>query len=66
MRRRRAESVGPQRCDLLFRASLLSDPDDPSLYGDRVAAYVMATPYGSNIDDPEDWANLERLLGRLP
>ena len=30
----------------LFRASLLSDPDDPSLYGDRVAAYVMAAPYG--------------------
>jgi CMP-N-acetylneuraminic acid synthetase len=50
----------------LFRASLLSDPDDPSLYGDRVAAYVMAAPYGSNIDDPEDWANVERLLGRLP
>jgi hypothetical protein len=45
---------------------LLSDPDDPSLYGDRVAAYVMAAPYGSNIDDPEDWANVERLLGRLP
>jgi CMP-N-acetylneuraminic acid synthetase len=50
----------------LFRASLLSEPDDPSLYGDRVAAYVMAAPYGSNIDDPEDWANVERLLGRLP
>jgi hypothetical protein len=27
---------------------------------------VMPAPYGSNIDDPEDWANVERLLGRLP
>jgi CMP-N-acetylneuraminic acid synthetase len=49
----------------LLRASLLTDPVEPSLYGDRVAAYAMAAPYGSNIDDPEDWANLERLLGRL-
>jgi len=47
----------------LFRTSLLSGPDDPSLYGDRVAAYVMPAPYGSNIDDPEDWAKVERLLG---
>jgi len=49
----------------LFRASLLTQ-DEPSLYGDRVAAYVMPAPYGSNIDDPEDWAKVERLLGRLP
>ena len=49
----------------LFRASLLFDPVEPSLYGDRVAAYVMPAPYGSNIDDPEDWANAERLLARL-
>ena len=46
----------------LFRTSLLFDPDEPSLYGDRVAAYVMPAPYGSNIDDPEDWAKVERLL----
>jgi CMP-N,N'-diacetyllegionaminic acid synthase len=46
----------------LFRAALLTDPDEPSLYGDRVAAYVMPAPYGSNIDDPEDWAKVERLL----
>lgn len=50
----------------LFRASLLSDPVEPNLYGDQVAAYVMPPPYGSNIDDEEDWANVERLLGRLP
>jgi CMP-N,N'-diacetyllegionaminic acid synthase len=50
----------------LCRASLLFDPVEPSLYGDRVAAYVMPAPYGSNIDDPEDWARTERLLGRLP
>jgi CMP-N,N'-diacetyllegionaminic acid synthase len=50
----------------LFRGSLLTDQNQPSLYGDRVAAYVMPAPYGSNIDDPEDWAKVERLLGRLP
>lgn len=50
----------------LFRAALLSDPVQPSLYGDRVAAYVMAAPYGANIDDPEDWLTVERWLGRLP
>jgi CMP-N,N'-diacetyllegionaminic acid synthase len=50
----------------LFRGSLLTLHDEPSLYGDRVAAYVMPAPYGSNIDDPEDWAKVERLLGRLP
>ena len=50
----------------LFRASLLSDPVAPSLYGDKVAGYVMPPPYGSNIDDPEDWLAVERALGRLP
>jgi CMP-N,N'-diacetyllegionaminic acid synthase len=50
----------------LFRGSLLTDQNQPNLYGDRVAAYVMPAPYGSNIDDPEDWAKVERLLGRLP
>jgi CMP-N-acetylneuraminic acid synthetase len=49
----------------LFRTSLLAGPT-PTLYGDRVVAYVMPPPYGSNIDDPEDWANVERLLSRLP
>ena len=48
----------------LFRASLLAGPA-PTLYGDRVAAYVMPPPFGSNIDDPEDWANVERLLSRF-
>ena len=47
----------------LFRTSLLTEPTEPSLYGDKVAAYVMPPPYGSNIDDPEDWAKVERLLG---
>ena len=46
----------------LFRASLLFDPMEPSLYGDKVAAYVMPAPYGINIDDPDDWARTERLL----
>ena len=48
----------------LFRASLLDAPE-PSLYGDRVAAYVMPPPYGHNIDDPEDWDQAERMLQRL-
>jgi CMP-N-acetylneuraminic acid synthetase len=50
----------------LFRTALLFDPAEPSLYGDRVAAYVMPAPYGHNIDDPDDWEKAERLLAGLP
>jgi len=46
----------------LFRTALLFDPIEPSLYGDKVAAYVMTPPYGLNIDDPEDWDAAERAL----
>jgi CMP-N,N'-diacetyllegionaminic acid synthase len=49
----------------LFRTPLLFDAIEPSLYGDRVAAYEMPAPYGHNIDDPEDWAEAERLLAKL-
>jgi CMP-N,N'-diacetyllegionaminic acid synthase len=46
----------------LFRTALLFDSVEPSLYGDRVAAYVMEPPHGINIDDMDDWAVAERLL----
>ncbi len=46
----------------LFRTALLFDPVEPSLYGDKVAAYRMAPPYGFNIDEPEDWTTAEHLL----
>jgi CMP-N,N'-diacetyllegionaminic acid synthase len=49
----------------LFRTALLFDPIAPSLYGDKVAAYVMPRPYGSNIDDPDDWERVEQALRRL-
>ena len=45
----------------VFRTSLLFEPE-PSLYGDRVAAYRMTPPFGCNIDDAEDWARAERIL----
>ena len=48
----------------LFKAGLLGGAN-PSLYGDRVAAYRMAPPYGHNIDDPADWAEAERILSSL-
>jgi CMP-N-acetylneuraminic acid synthetase len=48
----------------LFRAALL-DTSDPSLYGDRVAAYPMAPPFGHNIDDEDDWREAERILSSL-
>ena len=48
----------------LFKAELLSGAD-PSLYGDRVAAYPMAFPFGHNIDDERDWAEAERILSSL-
>jgi CMP-N,N'-diacetyllegionaminic acid synthase len=48
----------------LFKTRCLYDPE-PSLYGDRVAAMVMPPPYGLNLDDPEDWERVERLLPGL-
>jgi CMP-N-acetylneuraminic acid synthetase len=49
----------------LFRASLLAGTE-PSLYGERVAAYAMAPPFGHNIDDERDWMEAERILSSLP
>ena len=49
----------------LFRTALLFDPVEPTLYGDRVVAYPMASPAGHNIDDASDWAEAERILSRL-
>jgi CMP-N,N'-diacetyllegionaminic acid synthase len=46
----------------LFKTALLFDPLEPSMYGDRVAAYRMPPPFGFNLDDPEDWAEAECLL----
>ena len=46
----------------LFRTDVLFDPIEPSLYGDRVAAYRMPHPYGLNIDEPGDWEIVERAL----
>jgi CMP-N,N'-diacetyllegionaminic acid synthase len=48
----------------LFRTRVLFDPIEPSLYGDKVAAYRMSPPYGLNIDDPEDWTIVERALNQ--
>jgi CMP-N,N'-diacetyllegionaminic acid synthase len=50
----------------LFRTSLVLDAPEPSLYGDRVAAYEMGPPFGHNIDTPEDWDAAERLLSSSP
>ena len=49
----------------LFRTEALFHPDEPSVYGDRVAAYVMDRRYGINIDEPEDWLRVERALHEL-
>lgn len=45
----------------VFRTALLFE-SEPTLYGDRVAAYEMPAPYGLNIDDESDWAAAERWL----
>jgi len=45
----------------LFKAALLAAAE-PSLYGDRVAAYAMAPPFGHNIDDESDWARAEQIM----
>jgi CMP-N,N'-diacetyllegionaminic acid synthase len=45
----------------LFRTHVLFDAE-PSLYGDRTAAYVMPRERGISIDDPDDWIAAERAL----
>jgi CMP-N-acetylneuraminic acid synthetase len=45
----------------LFRTPVLFAAE-PSLYGDRTAAYVMPAERGISIDDLEDWASAERAL----
>jgi len=52
----------PNGAIYLFRTDVLFDPIEPSLYGDRVAAYRMPPPYGLNIDEPGDWQVVERAL----
>jgi len=49
----------------LFRTAVLRDPAEPSLYGDKVAAYRMVHPYGFNVDDMQDWDAAERLMAEL-
>lgn len=50
----------------LFKTCFLYDPEEPNLYGDRVAAMVMPPPYGLNLDEPADWALAERVVPTLP
>jgi CMP-N-acetylneuraminic acid synthetase len=45
----------------LFRTTVLFGAE-PSLYGDRTAAYVMPAERGISIDDLHDWAAAERAL----
>ena len=45
----------------LFRTHLLFD-SEPSLYGDRTAAYVMPSERGIAIDDPADWVAAEQAI----
>jgi CMP-N-acetylneuraminic acid synthetase len=47
----------------IFRRSTLFDPE-PSLFGERSAAYVMPHPSGLSIDDPDDWTEVERHLAQ--
>jgi CMP-N,N'-diacetyllegionaminic acid synthase len=47
----------------LFRTPVLFAAE-PSLYGDRTAAYVMSHNDGISIDSLEDWADAERRLGQ--
>lgn len=48
----------------LFRTALLS-ASEPSLYGDRTAAYVMSPECGISIDSIDDWAAAEFALAHL-
>ena len=45
----------------LFRTSVLR-AGEPSLYGDRTAAYVMPPAFGMSIDTLDDWEEVTRFL----
>ncbi len=45
----------------LFRTAVLR-AEEPSLYGNRTAAYVMPAEFGVSIDSLDDWNEAERLL----
>ena len=45
----------------LFRTAVLT-ATEPSLYGNRTAAYVMPPEFGVSIDSLDDWAEAERAL----
>jgi CMP-N,N'-diacetyllegionaminic acid synthase len=47
----------------LFRTPVLFGPE-PSLYGERTAAYVMSDADGISIDSLDDWTDAERILAR--
>ena len=47
----------------VFRRAVLFDAE-PSLYGNRTAAYVMPAAYSISIDNPDDWTEAEQALGR--
>ena len=46
----------------LFRTPVLT-AEEPSLYGDRTAAYVMPEEFGISIDSIDDWNQAEQALG---
>jgi CMP-N-acetylneuraminic acid synthetase len=48
----------------LCRTALVT-AGEPSLYGDRTAAYIMTAPFGISLDDEHDWMEAERALALL-
>lgn len=49
----------------IFKTELLFDPEEPNLYGDKVAIYPMEKKYCVNIDEPDDWFLAELALDKL-
>lgn len=52
----------PNGAIYLFKTELLFDPDEPSLYGERVKLYRMEERYSFNLDSLEDWALAEWVI----
>lgn len=46
----------------LFKANLIFHPENPSFYGDRVAAYIMPLEASVNIDSMDDWEEAEKTM----
>ena len=46
----------------IFKTNLLFDSENPSFYGESVVPYVMDQKYAVDVDTPEEFEEVEKIL----